>query len=103
LNINSEGEQGSEKPIYFIGNKIDLPGRMITKEKAERQAKSLGIKYFEVCCKINLNIPEVMARMIMDCYKETNNKNNYFMLLSKSSRRENKKGCYEGKKEKKKK
>ena len=103
LNINSEGVQDSVKPIYLIGNKIDLPGRVITKEEAEKQVKSLGIKYFEVCCKINMNIPEVMARMIMDCHKKTNHKDNCFMLNSKSSGRGNKKGCYEGKKQKKKK
>ena len=103
LNINSEGEQGSEKPIYLIGNKIDLPGRVITKEEAEKQAKLLGVKYFEVCGIINMNIPEVMARMIMDCPKKTNHNDNNFILKSKSSGKGNKKGCYEEKKEKRKK
>ena len=53
--------------VYLIGNKIDEPNRVIQRETAETLAKSLGIKYFEVSCKINMNIPEVIARMIMEC------------------------------------
>ena len=101
ININNEGGQESEKPIYLIGNKIDLPCREISKEQAQAQANLFGIKYFEVCCKINMNIPEVMARMIMDCHMKSNPKDNCFMLSSKSSEGEDKKGCYGGKKEKK--
>ena len=101
-NINNEAGQDSEFPIYLIGNKIDLPGREITKEQAETQAKSLGMKYFEISCKINMNIPEVMARMIMECHKKTNYKDNCFVLNSKSNGGgEHKKGCCGGEKEKK--
>ena len=102
LNINSEDREDSEIPLYLIGNNIDLPGRVVSKEQAEEQAKSFGMKYFEVSCKINMNIPEVMARMIMECHIKNNNIDNCFLLNSKSSERENK-SCYGGKKEKKKK
>jgi small GTP-binding protein len=102
LNINSEDRQDSEKPLYLIGNNIDLPGRVVSKEKAEEQAKSFGMKYFEVSCKINMNIPEVMARLIIECHIKKNHKDNCILLNSKSSERE-KKSCYGGKKEKKKK
>ena len=102
LNINSEDRQDSEIPLYLIGNNIDLPGRVVSKEQAEEQAKSFGMKYFEVSCKINMNIPEVMARMIMECHIKKNHKDNCILLNSKSSERENK-SCYGGKKEKKKK
>ena len=102
-NINSEAGQDSEIALYLIGNKIDLPGRAITKEQAETQAKSLGMKYFEVSCKINMNIPEVMARMIMECHMKTNHIDNCFVLSSKSNGGggEHKKGCCGGEKEKK--
>ena len=70
-NSNKDGKQ-SEIALYLIGNKIDKPDRVISKETAETQAKSLGMKYFEVSCKINMNIPEVMARMIMECHMRTN-------------------------------
>ena len=103
-NINSEAGQDSEIALYLIGNKIDLPGRVISKEQAETQAKSLGMKYFEVSCKINMNIPEVMARMIMECHMKTNHIDNCFVLTSKSAAGgEHKRGCCGGEKEKKKK
>lgn len=76
------GENGQEPEIalFLIGNKIDLPNRVITREQAETQAKSLGMKYFEVSCKINMNIPEVMARMIMECHMKANHIDNCFKL-----------------------
>ena len=45
-NVTSENGKESEIALYLIGNKIDLPNRVISKEQAETQAKSLGMKYF---------------------------------------------------------
>ena len=84
LNINNEDRVDSEKPVYLIGNKIDLPERVVSKEQAEEQAKSFGMKYFEVSSKINMNIPEVMTRMIIECHIKKNHKDNFFLLYSKS-------------------
>ena len=42
----------------------------VTKEDKEEIAKKLGIKYYDISCKWNLNIEEIMARIIFDCYKE---------------------------------
>ena len=92
ININNKGGKDLEIVPYLIGNKIDLPGRVIRKEEAETHAKKFGIKYFEVSCKINMNIPEVMARIIMECHMKKNLKDNCFVLNSKSSKGENKKG-----------
>ena len=78
-NSNKDGK-GSEIALYLIGNKIDKPDRVIQKETAETQAKSLGMKYFEVSCKINMNIPEVMARMIMECHMKANNIKDPFII-----------------------
>ena len=55
-------------PVYLIGNKIDLPDRQISQEEANNRCKTLGMKYFEISCKINMNICEVINRMILDCY-----------------------------------
>lgn len=101
-NKNFSNEDGKESDIalYLIGNKIDLPGRVITREQAEIQAKSLGMKYFEVSCKINMNIPEVMARMIIDCNMKANHNENSFKLKSKKGDKKKKWGCC-GEKEKK--
>ena len=59
--------------IYLLGNRIGEDNRVITKEKAEEMAKSLGIKYFEINVKLNLNIREVMARIIMECHMRAQN------------------------------
>jgi small GTP-binding protein len=95
-NSNKEGKQ-SDIALYLIGNKIDKSDeRVISKELAETQAKSLGMKYFEVSCKINLNVTEVMARMIMECHMKANHIENCFKLApTKSSANggEKKKGC----------
>ena len=55
------------KNIFLIGNKIDLK-RDVTKKEAIEKAKELGMKYFEVSCKINMNICDVMNRLIYLCY-----------------------------------
>ena len=104
-NINSEAGQDSEIALYLIGNKIDLPGRAITKEQAETQAKSLGMKYFEVSCKINMNIPEVMARMIMECHMRANHIADPFKIklsTNKAGGEKQKGGCCGGDSKKKK-
>ena len=79
-NSNKDGK-GSEIALYLIGNKIDKPDRVIQRETAETQAKSLGMKYFEVSCKINMNIPEVMARMIMECHMKANHIKDPFIII----------------------
>jgi small GTP-binding protein len=101
-NISNEGGKDSDIALFLIGNKIDLPNRVISREQAETQAKSLGMKYFEVSCKINMNIPEVMARMIMECHMKANHIDNCFKLTTKSSSNEHRRGGCCGDKEKKK-
>ena len=99
-NSNKDGKE-SDIALYLIGNKIDKPDRVITKEAAETQAKSLGMKYFEVSCKINMNIPEVMARMIMECHMRTNHIENCFQLKPvKPGNIKKKGGCCGEKKDK---
>jgi len=92
--ITNDSNSQSDISLYLIGNKIDKPDRVISKEKAEEMAKSLGMKYFEVSCKINMNIPEVMARMIMECHMKANNIENCFKLnpVKKGETKTKKKG-----------
>ena len=70
--------------IYLIGNKIDNANndeeRVVTKEEAEKLAKELGVKYYEISCYWNLNIEEVMTRIILDCYNNGRHKDNKFKL-----------------------
>ena len=67
--------------IYLIGNKIDRTleneGEKITKYEKEKLVKQLGVKYYETSCKWNLNIEEVMARIIIECYLRKNKKYDY--------------------------
>jgi len=56
----------TNKILYLLGNNIESPHRAIAREKSEEMAESLDIKYFEVCCKINLNVQEVIERMIVE-------------------------------------
>lgn len=101
-NLTGENGQESEIGLFLIGNKIDLPNRVISREQAEAQAKSLGMKYFEVSCKINMNIPEVMARMIMECHMRANHIDNCFQLsTAKTKKPSEKSGCCSGEKKQK--
>ena len=92
--VKENANKESDISLYLIGNKIDKPDRVISREKAEEMAKSLGMKYFEVSCKINMNIPEVMARMIMECHMKAAHVDNCFKLApAKSGDAVRKKGC----------
>ena len=95
-NVNSwlkdvkENAKFSEIPVYLIGNKIDLPNRVISQEEANKYCKSIGIQYFEISCKINLNISEVVNRLILDCYLTVSE---YGQRLSKKAAKSYSKCC----------
>ena len=102
-------ENGKNKiTVYLIGNKIDKLERVISKEEAEEKASFYGIKYFEISCKLNMNIAEISSRMIDDCIlkldvkeekkeeQEVNqNKNGSFSLknVKNKNKENNKKTC----------
>ena len=71
-NKSIDGEEESNVLLYLIGNKIDKGERVISREKAEEMAKDLGMTYFEISCKLNMNIQEVMNRMIFEFHKKNN-------------------------------
>ena len=109
INNNTKFEEGENKDnndnkiiVYLIGNKIDKLKRCVNKEEAEEKASFYGIKYFEISCKINMNIAEVSARMINDCiikYEERNEEKQEAKLdsftINKPKKKEshNNKGC----------
>ena len=74
--VNDNINDTMDISLFLIGNKIDRHDRVISREKAEKIAKSLGVKYFEVSAKLNLNTPEIMARIIMECHMRFNHINN---------------------------
>ena len=92
---NISNKDKEEIIIYLIGNKIDMiDDRIITKEMAEKQAKELGLKYYEVSCKYNINVNDVMVKMILNCFSKLNGIQDAFQLQSvKKKKKKNKKGC----------
>ena len=95
---NFKEENGKRPDVYFylIGNKVDLPKRVISKERATEMAKSLGMKYFEISCKINLNIEEVMARMTIDCFLREKKVDSVFRLTTQKLEGKREGGCCGG-------
>lgn len=77
--------------IYIIGNKIDLPDREVTKEQINSLTNSLGVKYFEISCKTNMNLPEVILNMIMDTSINSSFSGEGFPL--QNSKKKKKKKC----------
>ena len=60
------------KVVYLLGNKIDEQERTVTYEEASKTAQELEVKYFEISCKNNMNITEVLYSMVIDCYVKIN-------------------------------
>ena len=59
-------------PLYLIGNKIDRDKRVITREKAEKMAKLFGMKYFEISSIYFINVPEILARILIEIHMRIN-------------------------------
>ena len=57
------------------------PDRVISKNEAENLAKELKIEFYEVSCKINMNINEIMARMIKSIIESNLAENNISSIL----------------------
>ena len=51
---------------------MNIKSQIKQKEKEELVNK-LGVKYYEISCKWNMNIEEVMARIILDCSEKMKN------------------------------
>ena len=85
LNIN---KTKTKQIIYLIGNKIDLPERTVTQDEGIKMAKSFGLPYYEMSCKINMNIYEIISRLIVDCLNNLmNNENNGIKVRSGKSKK----------------
>ena len=91
--IKKNGKLLNRQKIFLIGNKIDLK-RVVKKEEAIKKANELGFIYFEVSCKINMNITEVMTTMIYKCYKSLDNiENSSVKIHKKHLKKKKKKKC----------
>ena len=89
LNKNSRSLKQS---LFLIGNKIDLPNRKIKIDKIKELAEKLQLQYYEISCKINLNIYEVISRLIIDCINNIKADENGFQI--KKKKKKIKKCCF---------
>lgn len=86
-----KNSRSTKQIIYLIGNKIDLPKRKIAQEKGKELAEKYGIQYYEMSCKINMNIYEIISRLIIDCFNNISEEGDGFELKKKSKK--GKKSC----------
>ena len=89
-NIKKNAKLSASKQVFLIGNKIDLE-REVKKEEAIKKADDYGFQYFETSCKINMNLTEIMARMIYSCYNSLDRCEN--LSLGKLKKIKKKKCC----------
>ena len=61
-----ENARSAKRVIYLIGNKIDS-NRVISQDDAKELAEELKLPYYEMSCKININIYEILSRLIVEC------------------------------------
>ena len=108
--VEKEKEKDQNIIIYLLGNKIDLiinGNDVISNEEKENLVKKFNVKYYEISCKWNLNIEEVMARIILDCTKLNKIRAKTFVLSrsgrANSSQNSGRGGCCNGNKNNKKK
>ena len=85
--------------LFLIGNKIDLKERVISREMAENYANNLRLKYYETSSKINLNVNEVVSRMILDCHMNISNSTDCFIKSNQNTLNNNKVNIKEPKQE----
>ena len=88
--INND-EDKNKLIVYLLGNKIDME-RDVIKKEGEKMANELKIKYFEISCKTNININEVINRLIIECYNNSSSENNIKLGNKKESKNKNN-GC----------
>lgn len=57
--------------VMLIGNKVDLPGKVITSEMGAEYARSNGMGFMEVSAKSDLNIDAAFRSLIQNIYQST--------------------------------
>ena len=90
---NANRNTETDLSLFLIANKIDIEERVISRQKGEELAKSLGMKYFEISCKNNMNIHETVARMALECYRRENNSSNEGLKLTNTNNKKDRRRC----------
>ena len=86
----------SDPNVVIFGNKIDKEDRKISREDAEKFAKSLNLKYFETSAKLNQGIDEGFDYIINESYKKAGSDN--IKLEDVKPKKKEKSGCFGKKK-----
>jgi Ras-related protein Rab-1A len=89
--IGNPGENKKGPVVYLLGNKLDKLDRVITTDEAEEKANFYDIKYFEISCKLNINIQEVYSRMVVECSKNVTIKSSQSSFQVKTEKKKTKK------------
>ena len=92
-NIKKNSRVNIKQTVYLIGNKIDLFDRKITKKEAKEYANNIGLKYYEMSCKINMNIYEIISRLFFDCINNISEIENGFEIKKNRKKKNVKSKC----------
>jgi len=93
-NIDNDNKKNDNVVIYLLGNKIDITKDYdwaITSEEIDDLVENLHVKYYDICCKWNLNVEEIMARIVYDCHKRNKGKIRNNIKLNKKQQPKKKK------------
>ena len=75
--IDNDNKKNDNVVIYLLGNKIDIAQEYdwaMTSKEIDDLVNNLHVKYYDICCKWNLNVEEIMARIIYDCHRKNKGK-----------------------------
>ena len=95
-------EANEDYQRILVGNKYDLPDKIINKEKAEKLAQKYNMKYFETSAKDGTNVEVIfkeIAELILSSPKgkkieeETKKKNENLKIESKKSKKNKNCNC----------
>ena len=93
-NIDNDNKKNDNVVIYLLGNKIDITQDYdwaITSQEIDDLVENLHVKYYDICCKWNLNVEEIMARIVYDCHKRNKGKIRNNIKLNKKQQPKKKK------------
>ena len=92
-NIKKNSRVNIKQTVYLIGNKIDLFNRAISKKEAKEYANNIGLKYYEMSGKININIYEIISRLFFDCINNISEIENGFEIKKNLKKKNVKREC----------
>ena len=92
-NIKKNSRVNIRQTVYLIGNKIDLLDRKVSKKEAKEFAESINLKYYEMSCKININIYEIISRLIIDCINNISEEKDSFQINKNKKKKRKSKCC----------